>query len=67
MTRLVALMLVACSLSACGIANYSQARSRMEQSESAYQQCLLLYPREPARCDGLKKVYEEDKAAYDKT
>lgn len=39
----------------------------MEQSESAYQQCLLLYPREPARCDGLKKVYEEDKAAYDKT
>jgi hypothetical protein len=39
----------------------------MEQSEDAYRQCLQLYPREPARCDALKKVYEEDKAAYEKT
>ena len=39
----------------------------MEQSEDAYQQCLLLYLREPARCDELKKVYEQDKAAYEKT
>ena len=62
-TAVVGLTLLACSLSACGI----QARSRMEQSEDAYRQCLQLYPREPARCDALKKVYEEDKAAYEKT
>jgi hypothetical protein len=62
-TAIVGLMLLACGLSACGY----QARSRMEQSEDAYQQCLLLYPTERSRCDELKKVYEQDKAAYKKS
>lgn len=66
-TRIAGLMLLACgSLSACGIADHSRARSRMEQSEDAYQQCLLLYPRETSRCDEAKKSYEQDKAAFDK-
>jgi hypothetical protein len=39
----------------------------MEQSEDAYRQCLQLYPREPSRCDDARKVYEKDKAAYEKT
>ena len=67
LTSLVGLLLLACSLSACEIVDRPQARNRMEQSEDAYQQCLLLYPTEHSRCDGLKKVYEEDKAAYEKT
>jgi hypothetical protein len=61
------LALLACGLSACAMINHSQAQSRMEQSEDAYLQCLQLYPREPARCDELKKSYERDKAAYEKT
>ena len=66
-TAIAGLMLLACSLSACGILDHNQAQSRMEQSEDAYRQCLLLYPRAPASCDELKKVYEQDKAAYEKT
>ena len=61
-TRAAGLMLLTCSLSACAM----QAQSRMEQSEDAYRQCLQLYPREPSRCDEAKKVYEQDKAAYEK-
>ena len=60
--NITALMLVAFGVSACGIA----ARSRMEMSEDAYQQCLLLYPRDPASCDRLKQIYEQDKATYEK-
>ena len=60
--KIAALMLVAFGVSACGIV----AQSRMEKSEDAYQQCLLLYPRDPARCDQLKQIYEQDKAAYEK-
>ena len=60
--KIAALMLVAFGVSACGIA----AQSRMEKSEDAYQQCLLLYPRNPASCDQLKQIYEQDKAAYEK-
>jgi hypothetical protein len=56
------LLVVACSLSACGIA----VRSRMEQSEDAYRQCLQLYPRAPSSCDELKKSYEQDKSDYEK-
>ena len=49
-----------------GFTNHYQAQSRMEMSEDAHQQCLLLYPREPASCDQLKRAYEHDKAAYEK-
>jgi hypothetical protein len=66
-TVVAGLMLLACSLSACGMVDHSQARSRMEQSEDAYRQCLLMYPRESSRCDELKKSYEQDRAAYEKT
>ena len=45
--KIAALMLVAFGVSACGFV----AQSRMEKSEDAYQQCLLLYPRDPASCD----------------
>ena len=66
-TSVAGLMLLACGLSACAMVKHSQALSRMEQSEDAYRQCLLLYPRDPSSCDALKKVYEQDKAAYEKT
>jgi len=66
-TTVVELMLLAFSLSACGIADHYQALSRMEKSEDAYRQCLLRHTADPASCDQLKKFYEQDKAAYEKT
>ena len=66
-TRVVPSMLLASSLSACGIADHYQAQSRMEKSQDAYRQCLLQHTADPASCNELKKFYEEDKAAFDKT
>ena len=66
-TFVIALVLLASSLSACGIADHYQAQSRMEKSEDAYRQCLLQHTADPASCNELKKFYEQDKAAYEKT
>lgn len=66
-TVVVGLVLFACSLSACGIADHYQAQSRMEKSQDAYRQCVAQHTADSASCNELKKFYEEDKAAYDKT
>ena len=66
-TLVVGLVLLASSLSACGIADHYQAQSRMEKSEDAYRQCLLQHTADPASCNELKKFFEQDKAAYEKT
>jgi hypothetical protein len=63
----VGLILLACGLSACGIADHYQAQSRMEKAEDAYRQCLLQHTTDPASCNELKKFYEQDKADYEKT
>jgi hypothetical protein len=66
-TAVAGLMLLACSLSACGIADHYQAQGRMQKSEDAYRQCLVQHTADPTSCNELKKFYEEDKAAYEKT
>jgi hypothetical protein len=66
-TAVGGLLLLAFSVSACGIADHYQAQSRMEKSEDAYRKCLLEHTADPASCDALKKFYEQDKAAYEKT
>ncbi len=66
-TSFAGVMLLACSLSACGIADHYQAQSRMEKSQDAYRKCVAQHTSDPASCDELKKFYEEDKAAFDKT
>ena len=54
-------------LSACGIADHYQAQGRMQKAEDAYRQCLVQHTADPASCNELKKFYEQDKAAYEKT
>lgn len=66
-TVVAALILSTCSLSACGIADHYQAQGRMQKAEDAYRQCLVQHTADPASCNELKKFYEQDKAAYEKT
>lgn len=67
LTIVAGLLLLAGSLSACGIADHYQAQGRMEKSEDAYRQCLLQHTVDPTSCNELKKFYEQDKATYEKT
>ena len=53
------------ALSGCGIADHFQAESRMNQSQGDYRKCLAANTADPSKCDPLKAVYEQDKAAFE--
>ena len=57
-------VLAAFVLCGCGVAAKVNARNDMEQSKTAYKQCLVQNSTEPRVCDGLKQAYEADLQAY---
>jgi len=63
----VAIFALALALSGCGIAAKIDARNDMEQSKSAYKNCLAANPSNPAACAGLEAAFKADLAAYQAT
>jgi hypothetical protein len=58
---------MALSMNGCSIADHFQARDRMDKSGDAYRNCVASNLRDPSVCEPLKAIYENDKAAYERT
>ena len=65
MVRAVATLLMVIALSGCGVADHFEAESRMNSAHDAYTKCLTDHMSDQAQCDGLKAVYEEDRATFE--
>jgi hypothetical protein len=52
------------TISGCGITAKVRARDDMEQSKVAYKECLGQHSQDPNQCEGLRRAYEADIAAY---
>lgn len=57
-------LILAPTLAGCGIAATVRAREDMEQSKSAYKQCLGQHSQDPSQCTALRQAFEADMAAY---
>ena len=64
---ILASALVAAALSSCAVADHYTAQGRMEKSQDAYRSCLVSNAGDETKCTTLKAIYEEDKAAYEKS
>ena len=62
---IVLLLMVICA--GCGIAAKVRARNDMENSKTAYKQCLQQHLNDLEQCEGLKRAYEADLKAYKAT
>ena len=67
MRRFCFVILVAASLSACGLAVRMNARNDMEGSKAAYKSCLAENPTKVSGCEALRLSYEADLKAYQAT
>jgi hypothetical protein len=57
-------LILATGLDGCGITAKVRARDEMEQSKAAYKQCLTQHPQDPSQCEGARRAFEADMAAY---
>lgn len=65
MNRTIALTVAALALTGCGIAAKVDARNNMQQSLSAYKQCLAQHPDNAKQaCESAKLAYDADMRAY---
>jgi hypothetical protein len=67
MNRFWIALVVAISLSACGVAVRMNAHSDMEGSKAAYKSCLAENPTNVSACEALRLSYEADLKAYQAT
>lgn len=65
MVRLAPAFLALALLSGCGVADHFEAESRMNAAHDAYTKCLAEHMSDQAECNGLKAVYEQDRAAFE--
>jgi hypothetical protein len=57
-------LILAASVTGCGIAAKMRARDDMEESKVAYKQCLRQHSQDLPQCEAFKRVFEADMATY---
>lgn len=57
-------LIIAVTLTGCRAGSVIQAREDMQNSKSAYKQCLAANFQDPDKCESAKRIYEADLAVY---